>query len=153
MTLKTSDSEQAFITKPTTPPGAYWPDRLAIERIDAVTRNARSTWFGLLGLFTFVMITLLGVEDIDFFGYDRATQLPLIGVSVPTTTFFIAAPILTAAIYAYFHFYLMKLWDALGRAPKHRVGFSPRCPRPSLHLSLPPHGGRCVRALGGLSWR
>lgn len=101
-----------------------WTDNLALERIEAISVNARTTWFGLLGLLAFVLVTLLGVEDIDFFGYGRETDLPLIGVSVPTTTFFVAAPILTTAVYAYFHFYLLKLWDALGRAPA-RIGREP----------------------------
>lgn len=91
-----------------------WPPELALERIEAISQNARATWFALLGLLTFVMVTLLGVDDVDFFGYGRETQLPLVGVSVPTSLFFYAAPFLTAAVYAYFHFYLMKLWDALG---------------------------------------
>lgn len=117
MALKTTDSKPASTPKPTTPPGVEWSESQALERIEAISQNARTTWFGLLGLLAFVMVTLLGVQDIDFFGYDRETKLPLIGVSVPTSTFFWAAPILTAAIYAYFHFYLMKLWDALGRAP------------------------------------
>lgn len=105
-------------------PFKVWPADLALERIEAISVNARTTWFGLLGLLAFVLVTLLGVEDIDFFGYGRETDLPLIGVSVPTTTFFVAAPILTTAVYAYFHFYLLKLWDALGRAPA-RIGGDP----------------------------
>ena len=105
-------------------PFQEWPADLALERIEAISVNARTTWFGLLGLLAFVLVTLLGVEDIDFFGYGRETDLPLIGVSVPTTTFFVAAPILTTAVYAYFHFYLLKLWDALGRAPA-RIGGDP----------------------------
>lgn len=89
----------------------------ALERISALTAAARLNWFGLLGLLVFVLITLLGVKDIDFFGLGRETKLPLVGVSVPTDLFFWAAPPLTAAFYAYFHFYLLKLWDALGKAP------------------------------------
>ncbi|MEO1613738.1 MAG: hypothetical protein AAFU55_15495, partial [Pseudomonadota bacterium] len=102
---------------PAAEPPREWPADVALERIAAISAGARATWFALLGLLAFVMVTLLGVEDIDFFGYQRETQLPLIGVAVPTIFFFIAAPLLTAAVYSYFHFYLMKLWDALGRAP------------------------------------
>ncbi len=93
------------------------PPEEALPRIDAITVNARATWFALLGLLAFVGVTLLGVEDIDFFDASRRTDLPLVGVSVPTLTFFWVAPALTAAVYAYFHFYLMKLWDALAEAP------------------------------------
>ena len=88
-----------------------------IDRIDALTSNARKTWFALLGVLVFVGITLMGVEHIDFYGVNRATKLPLVNVEVPTFYFFVAAPILTAAIYGYFHLYLIRLWDALGDAP------------------------------------
>ncbi|MCA0869707.1 pentapeptide repeat-containing protein [Seohaeicola saemankumensis] len=88
-----------------------------VTRINALTANARSTWFALLSVLLFVGITLMGVEHIDFYGVDRATQLPLINVAVPTPLFFYAAPILTAAVYGYFHLYLIRLWDALGAAP------------------------------------
>ncbi|MEM9032914.1 MAG: pentapeptide repeat-containing protein, partial [Pseudomonadota bacterium] len=88
-----------------------------IARINALTANARATWFALISALLFVGITLMGVAHIDFYGIDRATQLPLINVSVPTRVFFIAAPILIAAAYGYFHLYLVRLWDALGDAP------------------------------------
>ena len=88
-----------------------------ISRINALTSNARNTWFALLGVLVFVGITLMGVEHIDFYGVNRATKLPLVNVEVPTFYFFVAAPILTAAIYGYFHLYLIRLWDALGEVP------------------------------------
>jgi len=88
-----------------------------LERIDTITRNARGIWFGLLGALVFAGVTLLGVEDIDFFGVDRNTKLPLIGVSVPVTYFFAAGAALVTAFYVYFHLYLVQLWDALGAAP------------------------------------
>ncbi|MBL3587675.1 pentapeptide repeat-containing protein [Rhodovulum sulfidophilum] len=88
----------------------------SVGRIDALTRNARNTWFALLGLLVFVGITLMSVEHIDFYGIDRATKLPLVNVEVPTRYFFVAAPILTAAFYIYFHLHLIRLWDALGAA-------------------------------------
>ncbi|WP_198389276.1 pentapeptide repeat-containing protein [Roseovarius faecimaris] len=95
------------------------PDDIA--RINALTSNARNTWFALLGVLVFVGITLMGVEHIDFYGVGRATELPLVNVDVPTRYFFVAAPILTAAIYGYFHLYLIRLWDVLGKAdPVHQ---------------------------------
>jgi uncharacterized protein YjbI with pentapeptide repeats len=97
-------------------------DQDHIDRIDALTRNARNTWFTLLAALVFVSVTLMGVEHIDFYGVDRATKLPLVGVEVPTRYFFVAAPILIAAIYGYFHLYLIRLWDALSTAPPHVEG-------------------------------
>lgn len=90
------------------------PDDL--DRINALTRTARSTWFALLAALVFIGFTLMGVEDIDFYGVDRFTTLPLVSVEVPTRFFFVAAPIFAAALHCYFHFYLIRLWDALGSA-------------------------------------
>lgn len=87
-----------------------------VARINALTTNARNTWFVLLGVLVFVAITLMGVQHIDFYGVDRQTALPLVNVSVPTWLFFYAAPLLITAVYGYFHLYLIRLWDALGEA-------------------------------------
>lgn len=88
-----------------------------INRIDAITKNARNTWFALLAALVFVGVTLLSVEPVDFYGVGRATELPLVGVSVPTNQFFYIAPMLILAIYGYFHIYLIRLWDVLSDAP------------------------------------
>ncbi|MEM6636399.1 MAG: pentapeptide repeat-containing protein [Pseudomonadota bacterium] len=87
-----------------------------IERIDALTRAARGTWFSLIAYLAFAGVTLLGVQDIDFFLDSRQTQLPLVGVSIPTREFFLFGPILGAALFIYLHIYLTKLWDALAAA-------------------------------------
>lgn len=94
-----------------------------IDRINALTTNARNTWLVLLATLVFVGVILLDVDDIDFYGVDRATKLPLVDVSVPTKAFFYTAPILIAAIYGYFHLYLIRLWDALSVA---RPGYGSR---------------------------
>ncbi|MEM7744291.1 MAG: pentapeptide repeat-containing protein [Pseudomonadota bacterium] len=86
-----------------------------LDQIEKIAQNARTTWFGLLALLVFVGVTLMGHQDADFFMHGAATQLPLVGISVPPTAFFIAAPILTAAVYCYLHVYLLGLWEALGR--------------------------------------
>lgn len=92
-----------------------------IARIDAMTMNGRSNWFGLMAYLAFVLITVLGVEDVDFFDPGRNTALPLIGVSIPTFSFFVFAPVLAAALYVYLHLTLRKATEALCKAP-HRIG-------------------------------
>lgn len=83
-------------------------DQQHLDRINALTRNARSSWFVLLAAHVFVAITLMGVENIDFYGVDRATKLPLINVEVSTRYFSITAPILITATYCYFHLHLIR---------------------------------------------
>ncbi|MEM9961151.1 MAG: pentapeptide repeat-containing protein [Pseudomonadota bacterium] len=86
-------------------------DQLA--HIREVSQNARTTWFGLLALLAFVSVTLMAHKDSDFFARGVETDLPLVDIAVPTVAFFIAAPLLLAAVYAYLHLYLRTLWDAL----------------------------------------
>ncbi len=47
----------------------------------------------LLALLVFVGVTLMGHRDSDFFAFGAETQLPLVNISAPTVSFFIAAPI------------------------------------------------------------
>ncbi len=84
-----------------------------IERINQVSAMARTSWIALLGYLAFIGVTLLGVEDADFFVPSRQTQLPLVNVAIPTASFFVFAPILAAALYVYLHIILLKLWDAI----------------------------------------
>ena len=87
-----------------------------IDRINELSQLARTAWFSLLGYLVFVGITLLGVEDADFFVPSRQTHLPLVNVAIPTASFFWTAPILGAALYTYLHLFLIKLWDAHAEA-------------------------------------
>ncbi|MEJ6709315.1 MAG: pentapeptide repeat-containing protein [Amylibacter sp.] len=88
-----------------------------INSINELSRTAHATWLSLLGYLAFVGVTLLGVENVDFFDPSRQTDLPLIGVAIPTASFFIFAPILGAALYIYLQLYLLKLWDELATVP------------------------------------
>lgn len=92
------------------------PRKTQIERINEISQLARTAWFSLIAYLLFVGVTLLGVEDADFFVPTRQTQLPLVDVQIPTASFFYAAPILGAALYTYLHLFLIKLWEAHGAA-------------------------------------
>lgn len=84
-----------------------------IARINELTNVGRANWFGLLAYLAFTGVTLLSVTDADFFIDTRQTTLPLIGVAIPTFSFFIFAPILGAALYVYLHLHIRKLAEAL----------------------------------------
>lgn len=59
------------------------PYDYVLAHVREVSENARSTWFGLIGLLLFCGITLLGVKDQDFFAFGAETALPIMGLSVP----------------------------------------------------------------------
>ena len=98
--------------------------REALQRIETLTRTTRTNWLGLLAYLAFVGVTLMGVEDIDFFLPERQTALPLIGVTIPTALFFHVAPFLGAMLYIHLHLYLLKLWKALAETPP-QIGGAP----------------------------
>ncbi|MEM8569947.1 MAG: pentapeptide repeat-containing protein [Pseudomonadota bacterium] len=87
-----------------------------IARINEISTLARTAWFTLMAYLVFAGITLLGVNDADFFVPSRQTELPLVGVQIPTASFFWTAPILGAALYTYLHLFLIKLWEAHAEA-------------------------------------
>lgn len=58
-------------------------------------------------------MTVLGVEDVDFFIDNRQTDLPLIGVSIPTNWFFVIAPTLATSLIVHLHMHVIKLCIAL----------------------------------------
>ncbi len=94
------------------------PDKFnrSISRINEISRISQGIWFALLVYISFASLTLLGISDADFFDVSRQTTLPVIGVDVPTASFFWSGPLLGAILYCYFHFKLVKLWHALSKA-------------------------------------
>ncbi|MEM8591263.1 MAG: pentapeptide repeat-containing protein [Pseudomonadota bacterium] len=100
------------------------PAEAQIARINELTRVGRTNWFALLAYLTFAFVTVLGVEDADFFIDSRQTQLPLVGVSVGTINFFVFSPILGATLYVYLHLHIQKLAAALA-VPEPLIGGAP----------------------------
>jgi uncharacterized protein YjbI with pentapeptide repeats len=97
-------------------------ETLALNRIEAIGRNARAVWLGLLGYLAFAGLTLFTVQDVDFFSAASETTLPIVNVAIPTTNFFWAAAWLGVLLHAYLHLYLEKLWDTLAEAPAELAG-------------------------------
>ena len=93
-------------------------EQIALAHIAELSRSAQTTWLLLLGVLLFCIITLMGVQDADFFVASAETELPLVGVAIPTGSFFIGAPVLLIALYVYLHILLAKLWEAIGDISK-----------------------------------
>lgn len=112
--------------EPPAPPPAptFLDEKIAVDRIQAIVANARTVWFALIAFLAFIGLTLTSVRDLDFFSATATTQLPIVNIAIPTTTFFWSAAWLAAILHTYFHLYLLKLWDALAEAP-HEIGGAP----------------------------
>ncbi|MBU3031812.1 pentapeptide repeat-containing protein [Paracoccus marinaquae] len=94
-------------------PPAPATDAPTAGQVNALITTCKTNWFLLMSYLAFVGVTLIGVVDLDFFMPERRTELPLIGVTIPTALFFYIAPVLGVMLYAHLHFYLMRLWRAL----------------------------------------
>ena len=104
------------------PQPAFLDETTAVERIQVITGNARTVWFALLAFLAFIGLTLTSVRDLDFFSAAATTQLPIVNIAIPTTTFFWSAAWLAAILHTYFHLYLLELWDVLAEAPREISG-------------------------------
>ncbi len=99
------------------PESRFVAEEVALERIRDLTTTARTTWLVLIGFLAFIGLTLLSVRDVDFFSVSATTDLPIVNIAIPTTTFFWTAAVLAAVLHTYFHVFLLQLWDALAEAP------------------------------------
>lgn len=88
------------------------------EHVAEVSKNARGTWFGLLGYLAFSVLALMAFSDEDFFRSDSKLSLPFVGVEVPPILYLWFAPPLLVAIHIYLHVHLLKLWVGIARIIK-----------------------------------
>lgn len=95
-----------------------------IAHFNELVPAGRGNWLALLAYLTFIFVTVLAVEDIDFFLPQRSTALPLINVTIPTRSFFIFAPILGAALYIYLHFNIRQVVEVFSDLPWQHKGQS-----------------------------
>ncbi|MEC9343751.1 MAG: pentapeptide repeat-containing protein [Pseudomonadota bacterium] len=93
-----------------------------LDRANEIVKNGRALWFTLMGALVFAGVTLASVKDAAFFLPNVDTRLPLLGISVPVTSFFWAGSVLTAAFYIYLHIYLEPLWPLLAKADARKKG-------------------------------
>lgn len=78
--------------------------------------TTRQSWLVLLVALLFVSVTLASIKDVSFFVSGFQTKIPVIDVTVPTTTFlWLGSPIIAAA-YIYLHFYLEIVWFELAKS-------------------------------------
>ncbi len=86
------------------------------QEITELTGLTQKAWFGLLSFLAFFLVVILSTTDSDFLVGSKQTQIPIIGIAVPTERFFFLAPIVGSVLYAYLHLYCIKLWNAVREA-------------------------------------
>ena len=101
--------------------GAKFSDASRIEEplgaVEEISKNARNTFFVLLVACVYAWLTIATTIDARLVTDTATFPLPIIGAEIPIVTFYIAAPLVLIGVYAYFHFYLRRLWMALAMLP------------------------------------
>ena len=83
--------------------------------IPQCAQTARTTWFGYLGALAFTFISVIRVQDVDYFSADATTQLPIVNLAVPVESFMWAGALLLTVVFGYLHVFLELIWYDLGK--------------------------------------
>lgn len=100
--------------------GAALPETLfpfeGVATSAKVRRILRILQAAMLAICVCLWMTVAATRDAALVK-NASAPLPFLGRFVPILAFYLAAPMLLAAIYIAFHFYLQKLWDAMEELP------------------------------------
>lgn len=93
----------------------FLPVGETVSAVNFVSGRTRSQWYLSLGVQVYLLVTLIAVEDADFFVVARKTDLPVLGISVPTASFFVFAALLCFALYLSLHIHMQRLWAGFAK--------------------------------------
>jgi len=96
--------------------GAELPESIypfeGLTKIAAVSRILRVLLVGMTIVCALVWLVVARTKDVQLL-----RNSPAVGNAMPTLAFYLIAPLLLAGAYIGFHFFLQRLWDALGELP------------------------------------
>jgi uncharacterized protein YjbI with pentapeptide repeats len=88
-----------------------------LENIREVSKNAGAIFLTSLLACVFVLITVVSTGDMQLLSNTGTAQLPILNVSVGTSTFFTIAPAVLLSLYVSVHLYLGRLWAMMATLP------------------------------------
>jgi uncharacterized protein YjbI with pentapeptide repeats len=106
---------RADITGAKLPEGIRDFKMLAI--VEETSQNAIKIFIATVLSCIYSWLTIGSTSDVSLLTNSSATPLPIIQTAIPIATFYLIAPFLLIALYFYLHFYLQRLWTALGTLP------------------------------------
>lgn len=85
--------------------------------VEEASRNSRNIFFLMLSANAYVLLSAATMKDKTLILNDTSSTLPIIGTSMPIAYFYMASPVLLLALYAYFHLYLLRLFENMADLP------------------------------------
>ncbi|MFZ0213663.1 MAG: pentapeptide repeat-containing protein [Candidatus Acidiferrales bacterium] len=101
--------------------GASVPESLypfeGLTKTATVSKVLQTLMAAMTAMCAAVWFVVAATKDAQLLKNSPFVPIPLIGDAMPMLAFYLIGPMLLAAIYIGFHFYLQRLWDALGELP------------------------------------
>jgi uncharacterized protein YjbI with pentapeptide repeats len=97
------------------PPDIHGFESLTV--VEEASKNTRKIFLAMLLGCAYSALTVFSTKDAPLLTNSASSPLPIIGTAIPIAGFFGVAPVILFAIYLYFQFYLLRLWQALADLP------------------------------------
>jgi hypothetical protein len=101
--------------------GGKLPDEIAkfpaLGQVAAISAEARKIFIGLLAACVYSWLVIGTTKDVQLIVNSATSPLPIINTPIPIADFCWIASTILAAVYCYFHFYLLRMWRALATLP------------------------------------
>lgn len=88
-----------------------------LENVNNISESARKLFLTVLAACLYSWLTIASTTDLNLITNRASSPLPIIQTSIPIVGFYWVVPLLLLCVGFYFHFYLQKLWEALGSLP------------------------------------
>jgi uncharacterized protein YjbI with pentapeptide repeats len=89
----------------------------AVAQVKAISSEARKIFIGLLAACVYCWLVIGTTTDVALILNTASSPLPIINTPIPIAGFYVVGAALLAAVYGYFHFYLLRLWRTLATLP------------------------------------
>ena len=99
------------------------PDRISdglkrtLANVEEAGRKAGRVFTTMMALCGFALLTVLITTDVALIANRLTSPLPFVGSSVEVIHFYYLIPCLLGAAYLYFHLYLLRVWELVGKLP------------------------------------
>lgn len=92
-------------------------DEEGLQTVAQASRRARRLFLILLLISAVAAALIVFSTDLDLLTNSSSLPFPHVGTVMPMDGFYLVGPLLLLGLYATFHFYLRRLWEALAEVP------------------------------------
>lgn len=101
--------------------GVKLPERIrdfkSLSIVEEISKNARKILFIMTVFCGYSLAVIASTTDLQILTNSVSEPLPVINIQNPTVWLFIIGPYILIGLYLYFHIYIRRIWEALGKLP------------------------------------